>query len=545
VRTTLPTALVVALAACSPVIVKPAEDGPTCGRGFRCTTSTPSVPTTAVMDLLFVVDNSGSMAASQAKLAASFDVLLERLQETNLDLDLRIAFTTTDLGNPQCPDSAPEHGDLVLSSCLDRVDAGEFLFDGVEPPLDGTFACTDVCSLSDAALTIQPTATTDDLQPQPRQWVELVGGATNLPDGVGLAEALACFAPQGIAGCGYESQLESMYQALLKSENAEGPNAGFLRPEAALAVVFLTDEVDCSFNPAHEAVFLSEKALWSDPDATVPTSAVCWRAGVECLGDPASYESCAAVNVGVDGTLGAGDDDAVLRPMARYLDALQRLEDERRSYNARADVLVAVLGGVPQGYAGEGLTYSAINDQEHLDEFGVDPGCVDIDGSPALPPVRLRELEEAQRVDDRSSLFSICAPEYAPALATLGDQLVDQIMPACMPECVADVDAETEVVDVECTLSEENIVTGERREIPRCEGESPSPPEGEALCWVPLVDRGGQTSSLDDDMSQRCAEEGWNLEFRFVRREPSEQHRIADVACRLSDLPAIDCPDLY
>jgi len=547
-RTTIGAALVVGLAACNPVTLKPAEDGGTCGRGLRCSGGyTPIVESVAAVDLLVVVDNSGSMAAPQAKLAASFDVLLERLQDSKLDLDLRIAFTTTDQGNPLCPGSDPERGELVLSSCLDRVEAGEFVFDGVDPAVDGSFACTDACSLSDAALTIQPTATYD-LEPRPRRWVELAGGTTNLPEGVDLAEALACFAPQGIAGCGFESQLESMFQALHKSDDPESPNARFLRPNAILAIVFLTDEVDCSYNPAHEAVFLSEKALWSDPDAALPSSAMCWRAGVECLGDPAGYEGCASANVGVDAALGVDGDDAVLQPMARYLEMIELLENERREFNTYgAKVLISVIGGVPQDYGGEGLIYSAVGDQDHLDEFGVDPGCVDISGNPALPPVRLRELGDAQRVDDRSDLFSICAPDYGPALSAIGDRIMAEIQPACMPGCVADVDRTTEIVDgVECSLVDVNVLLGEKNELPRCEGEpeAPTPPEGEASCWFPLVDRGGQTPTPADDMSPGCVDDGWNLEFGFVRQEPKPGYIETDVVCVLSDLPELDCPDL-
>ena len=545
-RTTIPAALVLALSACNPVVVKPAEDGPPCGRGLRCSYKSTHVQSVAAVDLLFVIDNSGSMAASQAKLAASVDVLLDQLQDSHLELDLRVAFTTTDQGNPLCPGTEPEGGDLVLSSCLDRVEAGEFIFDGVDPPLDGTFACTDSCSLSDAALAILPTTTPGDQEPKPRSWIELAAGATNLPAGVELAEALACFAPQGIAGCGFESQLESMYRALLESDDPEHSNGGFLRPWATLAIVFLTDEVDCSSNPAHEAVFLTEKALWSDPEAAAPTSALCWRAGVECLGDPAGYDSCAAVNVGVDGSVGVDSEEAVLYPAARYIEGLQLLEEERRQYDAGAEVLVAVIGGVPQDYAGDELTYSAAGEQAHLDEFGVDPGCVDPDGGAALAPVRLHELAEAQRVGERSNLFSSCAPDYAPALAAIGDLVKEQMRPACMPECVQDVDTTTEIVDIDCSLREENIATGEVREIPRCEGEGESrtPPEDEASCWYPLVDPGGQTPSTADDMSAYCVEEGWNLEFGFVRTGPTVQFATTTVDCKLSDLPAVDCPDL-
>ncbi len=545
----LPLALLTALTACNPVDLKEIEeDTGGCGRGLRCSTQTISVRSVAQVDLLVVVDNSGSMAPSQAKLVAGLEALLERLQESRLGLDLRVAFTTTDRGNPLCPSSTPESGAFVLSSCLDRVDAGEFLYEGVDPSIDGSFACTDRCSLSDAALTIRPTATKDDPQLKPRSWVELGIAESNLPEGVSLAEAIACFAPQGIAGCGYESPLESMFLALHRSESAGDINAGFLRPQATLAVVLVTDEVDCSYNPAHEDVFLTEKALWSDPEAAAPTSALCWRAGVECIGDPAGYASCSAKNVGVDGTVGVDDGEAVLHPMSRYLEDLEELEQERTLFDSGAEVLIAVIGGVPEGYAGEELSYSAAVEQAYLDEFGIDPGCVGLNGDTAAPPVRLRELEEAHRVGDpeHSLLSSICAPAFDPALVALGDHIVDQLGSACMPECVRDVDTTTPTLEVNCTVRDLYPTLGEARDLSQCEGDadSPTPPEGELSCWFPIVDRDGQTPSPADDMSEKCAEDGWNLEFGFIRGEPLLGAAVTDVICELSDLPEIECPHL-
>ena len=48
-------------------------------------------------------------------------------------------------------------------------------------------------------------------------WLERIDGLTNVPE---LAEAIACAAPQGIAGCGHEQPLEAMRKALLRSKLA-------------------------------------------------------------------------------------------------------------------------------------------------------------------------------------------------------------------------------------------------------------------------------------------------------------------------------------
>ncbi|MCA9660853.1 MAG: VWA domain-containing protein [Myxococcales bacterium] len=534
---------------CNPVGVKPVEEstGGGCRAGERCSIKHTWLSTTARLDLLFVIDNSGSMADAQAKLAAGLDGLVDELMQTNVDLDLHVGFTTTDMGNPWCPDSDPERGALVLSSCRDRVAAGEFLFAGVDPPIDGAAACTASCGLTDADLTIRPTTTWGDPEAKPRAWVELAGGQTNLPEAVDLRQALACFAPQGIAGCGFESHLESMYSALVMADEGVGANAGFLRDDARLAIVVLTDEADCSYNPAHEALFVSEKALWSDPDDPLPTSAVCWRAGVECVGDPSGYERCDAANVGVDGSVGVADEDAALHPVARYVDYLNTIENRRRMYDSGAEVQVTILGGVPEGYAApEDLTYSAAGDPTHLDLFGVDPGCVDSEGAAALPPVRLRELAESLQIGDRVNLASSCAADYTPALTQLGAALRRLLPPACMPECVADTDPDTDILDPECVLTDTNAATGESTALLPCDGtaDDPSPPEGETSCFVYLVDPGGLTPTTADDLSARCADYGWNLEFRIIRKAPLQAGMTTRVNCQLSDLPVLDCPDL-
>src|SRR5688572_31882168 len=60
-------------------------------------TGTPADPTPA--DILFVVDNSGSMADDQRRLAASFDAFINQLSSVP-NANYRIAVVTTDLSTP-------------------------------------------------------------------------------------------------------------------------------------------------------------------------------------------------------------------------------------------------------------------------------------------------------------------------------------------------------------------------------------------------------------------------------------------------------------
>jgi hypothetical protein len=62
-----------------------------------------------------------------------------------------------------------------------------------------------------------------------------------------LSDAFTCISSMGQNGCGFEHTLEAAYQALSDTTILE--NQGFLRPDAVLAVVFDTDEDDCSAPP--------------------------------------------------------------------------------------------------------------------------------------------------------------------------------------------------------------------------------------------------------------------------------------------------------
>src|SRR5439155_6267293 len=75
----------------------------------------------------------------------------------------------------------------------------------------------------------------------------------NLPVGVPMADELSCMGEVGSAGCGYEHVLESVYRALHDCETDATctipENLGFLRRDALLVVIFVTDEDDCSAPP--------------------------------------------------------------------------------------------------------------------------------------------------------------------------------------------------------------------------------------------------------------------------------------------------------
>jgi hypothetical protein len=512
------------------------------------------------VDILFVIDNSGSMAEEQTQLTADVGAFIEVLEHPDVHADYRIGITTTDNGNPWCPPNGttPEAGALVLSSCKTRLD--DFLFNAGQ--IDARdLACNDICTLDAAALEILPTVTELDPEPKPRPWLERITGQSNLPPDTDTAAAFACFAPQGINGCGFESQLESMYLALSRAQTIGEASYGFLRPDAILAVVILSDEADCSYNEDYASIFDAEgdKAFWSDPMAVFPTSAVCWNAGVECTGDPSNYASCDPVNKGVDGQVGVVDAEAVLHPMSRYIDLLDDLEQAKQTFDPDQEIIVALIGGVDS--QGE-TVYAEVgaSDPEFQDNFGIGPGCEapnpNDPNNPtrAVPPVRQRALVEAFTP---GNMFSICEGDYAAALATIAEHIADQIQPICFPHCVADNDPATKLVEPTCTITE-HPPGSESQTIPEClrdeagyvidpDTQDYAMPNADAnVCFAQLTDPGDLSSDPADDMSSWCLDQNFNLEVVIARRPgfPPPSGTAITGSCTVAEFPEITCPGI-
>ncbi len=200
-------------------------------------------PTTsaAKLDLLFVVDNSGSMQQEQQALAAAFPQFMSSLMGFKLLLDLRVGVISTDLGA----------GNLYVdNACQTDGDGGKLL----KPASSST---CPVPKEDYIAVTYSDSGTV----------------SSNVP-GDQVVQAFSCMVKLGTDGCGFEQHLGSLRKAL-----APGTNPGFLRKDAALAVVILSDEDDCTAeNP--QLYDPSQQGL-NDPLGPL-TSFRCFEFGVSC-----------------------------------------------------------------------------------------------------------------------------------------------------------------------------------------------------------------------------------------------------------------------
>ncbi len=155
------------------------------------------------MDILFVIDDSISMAQEQSNLAANFPGFIQVLDayrtSTDEPLDYRVAVTTTGISY-----------DKFLRT------GGQDYANGSATGDDGAFRTG--CGMN-------------------RRWLER--GDTD------VAGTFSCVAEVGVGGPTDEMPLAAT-QLALSARVADGTNAGFVRDDALLAIVVLTDEDDCS-----------------------------------------------------------------------------------------------------------------------------------------------------------------------------------------------------------------------------------------------------------------------------------------------------------
>jgi len=401
------------------------------------------------LDVLIVVDNSATMAEEQLRLARAMPQFVEQLSSMTtplgepLDPDVHVMVTTTDFGHPRCGFDVESYvaaqGAPTTTPCTDRLSDFERPLAGLSVPE----TCTDVCPTgvapTDHYLAFSPSGSNVPDTPD----VDIDGDG--VPDS-DVARALACLVPQGITGCDFESPLETMLQGAADTRSwNQGPNP-FLRDDAALAIMIMTDEFDCSVRVmgGYDIFFQDTTHQNIDPDlgAPQPTSAVCWNAGVECTGMSPDYGECTST----------GDD---LHDVERYT---QYLYDYYAEQNGKQVVMLELVG-VPEVTARmpdapflpiaggvDALAYRDWIDAPYpmgdlspqdiaegrtaahkMFESGIGPGCIGQDAggqitTQATPPVRMLEVCNGLG-EGNCCVESICDDDYGPALHCLSGML--------------------------------------------------------------------------------------------------------------------------
>jgi len=150
------------------------------------------------IDILFVIDNSGSMGEEQTNLVANFPAFIQVIDESGLDY--RVAVTSTGVDYTY-------YMDTPLGPIESSVDGGD------------NGAMLQSCGMT-------------------RRWIEKTDADP--------AGTFACVANLGTSGPADEMPLAAMRMAF-DDRMLDATNAGWRRDDALLAIVMLTDENDCSY----------------------------------------------------------------------------------------------------------------------------------------------------------------------------------------------------------------------------------------------------------------------------------------------------------
>jgi len=318
------------------------------------------------VDILFVVDNSGSMCQEQRALGDASRNFLAGLGGSGVDA--HIALTTTHapaepfLLEPLALEgriqSRPQALPSLGGDCLGNINDG---FAAFRDTLDAAIDCmqvpdTQLASVSNeqinCAVTGRPSdciggalgrdANGDgafdvrDIAPQPSSYREIPDvlrtadymGAGGL-DVTRMHADLQCMILAGTRGFGIEKGLQAAVAAVSPEltggsvespSDASAPNHGFIRSGSRFALVFATDENDCS----HDGAI-----------------------------DETNFGPCGANICDVENTSALADGASKLTPISTLADRLRmNLAASKGSAVSDDDIFVASLHGTPQRYSG-------------------------------------------------------------------------------------------------------------------------------------------------------------------------------------------------
>lgn len=398
----------------------------------------------SAVDMLFVIDDSLSMKDEQEQLGIWSRELFDLLSVSGVLPDLHIAVTTSSVAIPeltQCQTGGSLHvGGAVLEQ-------GRFL--------------RDVASASGRERNYSGT----------------------------LTETFAKMALVGDAGCGFEQPFKAARLAL----SGYRPGAeGFLRDDALLLVVFVTDEDDCSAR---------DSALFTDPyaDACSELGAItsyrCFEHGVRCHDGKGSRAFGERRNCRPD------ESSAYVESVSGFADFLKGLKANP------AQVIVAGIYGKPN-------RVTAIPD-EKITTFST-PRLANVcgtggkEGSGATPAIRMNAL--MAEFGGRASQSSICESELSWAMRNVG--LVTRgaaTRSHCLRGALIDVDAAAPAVQPACRVqvaSDAGTPLERRTEVPPCDRAD-----------------GGRCFTVDIDPG--CADTETQLAFRVLERQGNETLTVA------------------
>jgi hypothetical protein len=364
------------------------------------------------IDIVFMVDDSSSMAPIQAKLTAQFPAFMDVLKNLPGGLpNVHIGVVSSSMGAGRNPS---------IDHCPQGGDAGVFH----TKPLGGA-PCMRA-SLNAG-----------------QNFIINVNGQPNYMGDI--SDVFSCIALLGDGGCGFEHQFESVLRAL-GADGAPAPpqNANFLRPDAYLAVVLITNEDDCSA-PPNSDLFDSSSATVTDPLGPLQ-SYRCNEFGHLCGGQKPP-RTVANPPVDLSGTCVSAEDGRLLR-VQDVVAAMKHLKPDPTK------VLVAAIAGPKDPYKVD-MGPSQVKGDPSMWPF-VQHSCTQPEPGGTVtyadPSVRIQQWVDA--FGPNGVFEDMCAPDFKLALQRIAETIGKKIGSPCVTGKVLDVNGAvwTGATQADCTV---------------------------------------------------------------------------------------------
>ncbi|MBN2525757.1 MAG: hypothetical protein JXR76_05125 [Deltaproteobacteria bacterium] len=430
------------------------EPAPVCPVPTELKKSDPGVGKYDGVDILVVVDNSGSMAEEQQILATSFFPLVNSLVNPvpgwpfDASSNIRIAVTTSDLGVSYDGKlyEGPDNEKLFDNDrvrCHKDGDGGEFISEyrtgnsvtiqeGViqcgtraeDHQCPSGWSCQDVndegvgvCMAPGGELTVDCPRSPEESD---ISYIE--------NDVTDKATAVACLAQVGTEGCNYEQQLMAGAFGLEKTLTGDGKSF-FMRKTSLTTILIVSDEEDCSLK-SDEWHGLKELG---DTDANV----ACGRHEKDMLFkveeikeryDQARFD--ATGDVGGDGVVFAAIVGVPYKTDVKDGEnPLTACEGIGRDLGKCADVKPGVNGtGTMAAPEEVDRVLSATQTQTYYEY-----ACTRTEGTEevtkAYPGMRYVEL--AQAYNDKGYVYSICHDDWSPAMQEIAKLIAEEMGGTC------------------------------------------------------------------------------------------------------------------
>jgi hypothetical protein len=390
------------------------------------------------LDLLFLIDNSPSMADKQANLIANFPTFIKVLGQIEGGLpNVHIGVVTSDLGTRSAADGKPGTD----------VGTGRGKCQGVGD--DGQLQITGVTTQGEPYLI----DTRPDDDPATPRTTNFDGTSDDA-----LTAAFAKIALVGAEGCGFEQHLEAIKRAL---DPGNAANTGFLRKDALLAVVIIADEDDCSME--HSSLLAPDTAA-----PGLPQSFRCTKYGVLC--DQGGTTPDQMASPGAKSQCHPNDASPYLTNVAQYADFLKQLKGDGHKV-----VVAGIMGPTdPFGVELADPSKPAFPSLVHSCKYVGG----DMKNEVADPAIRIKAFLD--QFPGQNTFATICQRDLSGPLGQIAELIKAASNDPCIEGKLADPP------NYECSVSAvtaQNTADQTEQVLPRCDATASNPP-----CWHIVAD---------------------------------------------------------